>query len=326
MHINRLVFEISCQNILGENVLWHQHEQALYWTDIQGKCLYKCAMSTEIADILTADSTEPAHAKAKHDYIQQVLQVFDLPFRLGSFAFTNHSDKLLAGFENGLALYSYTTGKVKWLRQQEVASEHLRYNDGKCDPNGRYWLGSMVENIDIKKLSVEEQAALYCFSFDNGKLHTAQVLSGIHISNGLCFSRQDSVMYHTDSATHKVYRYSLDENGQIGSRKQFAKFDKNTFPDGACTDSRGNVWIALWGGACIACFDPKGNELFRHPLPVTQVTCVCIGGPSMNWLFVTSAADNLNDEKRAKQPRAGNLFVYEISEVVGLTEPHVIID
>jgi sugar lactone lactonase YvrE len=326
VHINRLLFEIPCQNILGENVLWHEQEQALYWTDIQGKSLHKCAMTAEVIDILTADGIEPINAKAKDDYLQQVLQVFDLPFRLGSFAFTNHSDKLLAGFENGLAVYSFTTGHIDWLCQQEVEAEHLRHNDGKCDPSGRFWLGSMVENTDTRKLSIEEQAALYCFSFDKGEVHTMQALSGLHISNGLCFSHQGRVMYHTDSASHKVYQYSLSKKGQIESRKQFAKFDKNTFPDGACTDANDNVWIALWGAACVACFDDKGNELFRHPLPVTQGTCVSIGGPNMNWLFVTSASHNLNDEKRAKQARAGNLFVYEISDSIGVTEPHVTID
>jgi sugar lactone lactonase YvrE len=326
VHITRFLFEITCQNVLGENVLWHEQEQTLYWTDIQGKSLYKCAMTAEAKDILTAESIEPANTKLKEHYIQQVLQVFDLPFRLGSFAFTEHSDRLLAGFENGLAVYNYITGNIKWLSQQEVKAEHLRHNDGKCDPNGRFWLGSMVENTDIKKLSVEDQGALYCFSLDKGEVHTMLALSGLHISNGLCFSHKGRVMYHTDSASHKVYQYCLSQSGQIESRKQFAKFDKNTFPDGACTDNKGNVWIALWGAACVVCLDDKGNELFRHPLPVTQGTCVSIGGPNMNWLFVTSASHNLNDEKRAKQTRAGNLFVYEISEVVGVTEPYVSIN
>ena len=323
MHINRLLFEIPCQNSLGENVLWHQTEQAVYWTDIEGKTLFKCAISAEVMGMLSNDAIDDRVVKAKADYFEEVLQVFDLPFRLGSFAFTERTHLLLAGFENGLALFDYTTGAIQWLSQQHVADKHLRFNDGKCDPKGRFWLGSMVENIDIKKLEVEDQAALYTFSLANNTLQASTVLSGLHISNGLCFSDSGRVMYHSDSSTHKVYQYLLDDSGKIESRKLFAKFDKHIYPDGACTDIYGNIWVALWGGACVVCFDSKGNELYRHPLPVTQVTCVSIGGPNMNWLFVTSASANLSEDKRAKQPRAGNLFVYELTASIGVVEPHV---
>lgn len=323
MHINRFLFEIACQNILGENILWHEQEQTLYWTDIQAKLLYKCAMSQEVVKLLCSDGFEPEQNKAREDYFQQVMQVFDLPFRMSSFAFTNDKHVLLAAFDNGLALYDYTFEQVDWLTQKEVADEQLRFNDGKCDPKGRYWLGSMVEQDDIKKRRDEHLGALYSFSFVDNVFHSKQLLTGLHISNGLCFSQHATLMYHSDSSTHKVYQYQLSAEGDIESRKLFAKFDKNTYPDGACTDIHGNVWIALWGAACIVCIDPKGHELLRHPLPVTQASCVCIGGPNMNWLFVTSASENLSQEKRAKQPRAGNVFVYEISEALGVSEASV---
>lgn len=323
MQINRLLFEITCQNILGEGVLWQPVEQALYWTDIQGKSLYKCVMTNEVAQMLCAESSDSQSTLLKEEYLQQVLQVFDLPFRLGSFAFTKHTETILAGFENGLGLYNYTSGELTWLSQQEVNSDNVRFNDGKCDRNGRYWLGSMVESGDMKKMSIEQQAALYSFSFQQGELQSNKALTGLHISNGLCFSPNGKLMYHSDSASHKIYQYQLDDNGHIEAKKLFAKFDKHIYPDGACTDKEGNVWVALWGGACVVCLNAKGKELFRHPLPVTQATCVAIGGPDMNWLFVTSAHHNLSEEKRVKQPRAGNLFVYEISESLGIHEPQI---
>ena len=307
--------------MLGEGVLWHAQEQALYWTDIEGKCLYKCAMTNEVAQMLCSESFNRKSVLLRKEYLQQLIQVFDMPMRLGSFAFTGHNETLLAGFESGLALYNYASKELTWLSQSEVSEKHLRFNDGKCDRNGRYWLGSMVEINDTKKLPLEQQGALYSFSFQQGQLVTNKALTGIHISNGLCFSPNGKVMYHTDSSSHKIYQYKLGDNGQIEAKKLFAKFDKNNFPDGACTDLKGNVWVAIWGGACVVCLNPKGKELFRHPLPVTQVSCVAIGGPNMNWLFVTSAHNNLPEEKRLKQPRAGNLFVYEISDSVGVPEP-----
>jgi len=321
VQINRLLFEIKCQNVLGEGVLWQSREQALYWTDIQGKALYKCAMTNDLVQMLSNESFDAPSRLRREEYLQQEVQMYELPFRLGSFAFTYNSHTLLAGFDNGLALYNFVSGELKWLSKQEVAHEHVRFNDGKSDFNGRYWLGSMVDSGDIKKLPKEQQGALYSFTFDNGQLVTSIALTGLHISNGLCFSSEDNLMYHCDSTTHKIYQYQLDDKGQIQAKKLFAKFDKDSFPDGACTDKHGNVWTAVWGGACVVCIDPKGVELFRHPLPVTQVSCVAIGGPNMNWLFVTTAQHNLSEEKRLKQPRAGNLFVYEISDSVGLTEP-----
>lgn len=316
-----MLFEINCQNVLGEGVLWQAQEQTLYWTDIQGKCLYKCAMTNEVAQLLCAESIDKQSMLLRDEYLQQKLQVFELPSRLGSFAFTRHNETLLAGFENGLALYNYTTNETIWLSQDEVNKENVRFNDGKCDSKGRFWLGSMVESDDLKKTPIEQQGALYSFTFQQGQLITNKALSGLHISNGLCFSPNGKLMYHTDSASHKMYQYQLGNNGQITAKKLFARFDKHSFPDGACTDIKGNVWVALWGGACVVCINPKGRELFRHPLPVTQVSCVAIGGPNMNWLFVTSAHNNLAEEKRLKQPRAGNLFVYEISDSVGVPEP-----
>ena len=345
MHINRFLFEITCRNTLGKNVLWHEQEQALYWTDTKEKLLYKCAMSAEVVSILTADPANIQNARQKDDYLQQVLQVFDLPHRLGSFAFTNRSNTLLAGFENGLAIYNYTTKQLEWQSQTETGANNVRFNDGKADSSGCYWLGSTIEqhsnDESVTKQSLQkhtiqshaqeknkqqEHGTLYRFSLENGKFHAQEALSSLRISNSLCFNQSPSVMYHADSSTHKVQQHTLDENGHIISSKLFAKFDKHILPYGACTDKHSNVWIALWGGACVVCFNAKGRELFRHPLPVTQGACVSIGGPNMNWLFVSSAAYNLSEEKLTKQTRAGNVFVYEISESLGLSEPCITID
>lgn len=299
MSIKRFLFQIPCQNILGENVLWHSQLQALFWTDIQAKEL---------------------HVWQHNEVPKKAHKVISLPSRLGCFMFTENPNILIAGFEDGLAKFNYETGERVWTMPIEKDNEHTRLNDGKCDPKGRFWFGTMVEKGEFNKLDVAQQGALYRADFDsNGQaeqssnLKITQVLSGIHISNGLCFNHNASIMYHTDSSSHKVYRYQLNENGDILERDLFAKFDKHCFPDGACVDAKGNVWIALWGGACIVCIDPLGKELFRHPLPVTQGTCVAIGGPNMNRLFVTTARDGLNEKQLGEQPRAGNVLVYELN-------------
>ncbi len=324
MQINRFLFEIKCANTLGESVLWHTGQQAVYWTDIQSKTLYKCIMSKQVASLLSAESTSEKTMLARDEYLNQVLQVFDLPERLGSFAFTDQADLLLAGFANGVASYQYATKHLCFFAKPEKDNSHIRFNGGKCDPQGRFWLGSMVQDgSDIKKLATDKLASLYRFDqfdFVNNNVSAHSMLSEIQISNGICFSDDGLTLYHTDSATHKIYQYALNFAGDILACKLFTKFDKNSFPSGACVDMNGNVWIALWGAACVVCINSKGKEILRHPLPVTQGTCLAIGGPDMNWLFVTSAKQGLSKEKRKRQARAGNLFVYEISESVGRPE------
>ena len=323
MRITKLLFEVKCQNILGENVIWHNDEQALYWTDIDGKCLYKCLMTKEVADILSNDAISEQAISQRDDYINEVLQVFDMPYRLSSFAFTEHSDTILAGFEHGLAKYRYATGELTPLVELESDHTYTRFNDGRCDPLGRYWIGSMVEESERVLPQDHDKGALYRFDVvdnDITKVKSSHMLGGIEVSNGLCFSKDGSVMYHADSPSHKIYQYELAKSGEILNKKLFAKFDKHSFPDGACVDVNDNVWYALWGRACVVCLNSKGKEILRHPLPVTQGSCVSIGGPNMNWLFVTSAKIRLNEDQLDAQPRAGNLFVYEISEPVGRDE------
>lgn len=298
MLVQQFLFQIECQNTLGENVLWHAAEQILYWTDIEEKQLFMWSADTGETSSIT------------------------LPFRMASFAFTEKNGVLLAAFEHGVGLYNIKDGELQWLLSPEANNEHTRFNDGKCDTKGRYWIGSMVEKGNYHKLDTKEQAALYCIQpEEQGKCNSRQVLSGIHISNGLAFSVDSSVMYHADSPKHKIYAYSLDTNGDILNKQLFAKFDKNSFPDGACVDANENLWTAIWGGANITCINKQGKKLFSYPLPVTQPTCVCIGGPNMDWLFVTSAKDGLSSQQLNKQPRAGNLFVYQLLEPVGRNEP-----
>lgn len=340
MQVKRYLGQINCHNKLGEGILWHPAERALYWTDIQNKKLHICRQFNAIGNLERTSQSLP-------------YETIDLPYRLACFGFTTQANVIVAGFDQGFALYHLTEQTLTWLAQPEVNNEHTRLNDGRSDPKGRFWAGSMVESGDYKKLDTDQQGALYCVYFDKpehtdagqsadhfmhgvtdslsdnlaanivdqGKTYSQQVLSGIHISNGLCFNADASLMYHTDSATHKIYQYEIDGAGQVLDRSLFTKFEKTHFPDGAIVDTQGNLWTALWGGSCIACLNAKGEELFRYPMPMLQPTCLCIGGPEMNLLFVTSARQGLNESQLLAQPRAGNVLVYELSESLGREEP-----
>jgi L-arabinonolactonase len=322
MQVKRYLGQINCQNKLGENILYHPTEHALYWTDIPNKKLYICRQFNAIGNMQSTSKSLP-------------FETVELPYRLACFGFTEQANVIVAGFDQGIALYHLQDKTLTWLSQPEANNEHTRVNDGRADPKGRFWAGTMVENGDYKKLDIEQQGALYCVYFDQsrtadkasnnasnyGKAYSQKVLSGIHISNGLCFNQDASLMYHTDSTTHKINEYKLDGAGQVLDKRLFAKFEKTHFPDGAIVDKQGNVWTAIWGGACIVCLNPEGEELFRYPMPVQQPTCISIGGPEMNLLFVTSANEGLSESQLAAQPRAGNVLIYELSASIGREEP-----
>lgn len=303
MLINKFLFEIECKNISAENILWHPQKQAAFWSDTQAKQLHIW------------------HATNKQH------EVISLPSRLASFVFTDKDNCLLAAFEQGLALFNYVTGELNWVSMLEQQNTHTRLSKGCCDSKGRYWLGSMIENGDFNKLPVAQQGALYCAHFEElsagqslQSTRIEQALSGLQVSSTLCFNHDASHMYHSDSASHKVYQYKLDTNGDILDRSLFCKFEKHCFADGACVDQQGNVWIALLGGACVVCLNAKGDELFRYPLPLTQASSVTIGGLNMDWLFVTSVQYNLSPEQLELQPRAGNVLVYELKQSLGNIE------
>lgn len=322
MRVNRFIFEICSQNILGASLLWHHKEQALFWTDIKQKRLYKCAMTTEVASLLEHD----IEFSKKQDYLEQILQIFDLPHRLCSFAFTEDSDTILAVFESGVALYRYTTGELTWLGQKVEENSALRFSTSKVAPNGHFWLGTMHESKDDKAKAEDKHAGLFVCTDINANTGIEEQVSDFDGISSLCFSKEGKLLYHSDLPTNKLYQYTVDEDAHLDEKRLFAKFDKHCLPYGACVDRQDNVWVAVFGGAYVVCFNVKGKELLRLPLPVTQATSVAIGGPSDNWLFVSSASEGLTEDKLSHQKRAGNVFVYELNEALARQETRIKVD
>ncbi len=304
MLVNEFKNEIECENELGECVLWHPSEKRLYWTDIEGKCLYR------------------------YDPISEHKEIFCLPYRLASFAFTDRPCVLFCAFDHSIAVYDMDSGELSHLNLPFTLPEGVRFNDGKCSHSGNLFLGSMLENKPTKKdISQDEMGALIKISKQgsySGKGFAYQkIRSSIRISNAMAFSPCGRFAYHTDTITRKVYEFTLDpeDNDAIISKRLFCKFEKGAYPDGACVDKHGNLWIALWGAACVVCIAGDANEKFRLPLPVTQASCVTIGGENMDLLFVTSARLGLTKAQLERQPRAGSLLMYQLNEPIGVAEP-----
>lgn len=289
MTILTLIDTVPCANRLGEGVQWNHQDGCFWWTDIHSKKLYRYELAIKN------------------------LTHFDLPERLCCFAFAKNDTRLLAAFESGFAWFDRATGAVEWIAKPEASIHGNRSNDGRCDRQGRFWMGSIVEN----RTSEEQSAGLYCL---DKHFSVTQHFSGLMISNALCWSPDSRKLYHADSPTHSLRVYDFDaQTGELSNPEIFAHTALGVEPDGACVDADGYVWNAQWGGSQVVRYAPDGSKNVVLDLPVTQPTCVAFGGEQLNLLAVTSARVGLSDEALQQQPQAGNLFIFA-TPFRGLTE------
>lgn len=276
-----IIDKINCQNVLGEGVQWNADDQAFWWTDIMSKKLFRYQLTNK------------------------TLSEWSLPERLGCFAFTQEKGKILAAFESGIAWYQLETGDYQWIIKPEAHWQGNRLNDGRCDRQGRFWVGSIIEN----KNHPSQSAGLFCLDSD---LKFSQHLSGLSISNALCWSCDSRKLYHADSPSHQLRVYDFDAvTGRISNGKIFAQTDKNIEPDGACVDAEDYVWNAQWGGSQVVRYSPEGQIDSVLKMPVSQPTCVAFGGEDYSLLAVTSARKGLSEESLGSQSDAGNLFIFK---------------
>jgi L-arabinonolactonase len=284
-----LIDTVPCENLLGEGVQWNHQDGCFWWTDIHSAKLYRYHLATK---------------KVSH---------WDLPEKLCCFAFAKNDARLLAAFASGVAWFELETGALEWIAKPEAHLNGNRSNDGRCDRQGRFWMGTILD----QKNSPDQYASLYSLRVD-GKI--TRHLTGLHISNALCWSPDSRKLYHADSPTHTLNVYDFDaEAGTLSNRQTFARTESGVEPDGACVDAQGYVWNAQWGGSRVVRYAPDGTIDFVLPMPITQATCVAFGGETLNMLAVTSARIGLSDEALRQQPQAGNLFIFQ-TDIQGLEE------
>ncbi|UTF59112.1 SMP-30/gluconolactonase/LRE family protein [Gilvimarinus sp. DA14] len=266
-----LVAEIAVGCELGEGVLWDDIEQRLWWTDILDQCLYSAAI----------DGGE--------------LKRWPAPEAITAFGFTSELGQLICSFASGIGYFWPATGQRQWLARPALQGA-ARFNDGRVDPWGNFWAGTLSPGA--------QKAKLYRY---DGRLSEERV--GLEIANGLCWSPDGKRAYHADSPRREIHEFTLC-GGHLGRGRLFARTPEGVFPDGACTDAAGNLWSAQWGGAQVVCYSNTGAVIATLELPVSQPSCVAFGGPQLHHLVVTSAWENMTQTERKREPRAGNVFVY----------------
>jgi sugar lactone lactonase YvrE len=177
----------------------------------------------------------------------------------------------------------------------------IRFNDGACDPDGRFWCGTMAYD--------ETPGAGTMYRLDAAEPYAVQrVWDDVTISNGLGFSPDGTLAYYNDTPTRTVSVLDY-EGGELRNRRDFASLrhepDSAGSPDGLCVDAEGGVWVALFGGSAVRHYTADGALAEVVELPVSQVTACTFGGEGLGELFITTSAENLD---RSQEPLAGALF------------------
>ncbi|GAB3913608.1 SMP-30/gluconolactonase/LRE family protein [Larkinella knui] len=285
-----VVLDHACQ--LGEGPVWDAEKKRILWVDI---------LPGEI------HSYDPGRGEHR---------IFKTGQMVGAIALRS-SGNFIAALQNGFHEISLENETVTPIANPEVHLPENRFNDGKCDPAGRFWAGTMA-------LSEEPGAgALYVLNADNS---VSVKVENVTCSNGLAWSLDHRLLYYIDSPTRQVVAYDYDlHSGTITNKRVVIQFEEEDgFPDGMTIDEKGMLWIGMWDGWKVARCNPNtGERLQQIDLPAARITSCTFGGDSLDDLYITSAKTGLSQQELAEQPLAGCLFVVRNTGIKGLPTPQL---
>lgn len=271
-------------DMLGEGPVWCPREGALYWVDIRAPAVRRL---DEAGRVTTWAMPEP----------------------VGSLAL-REAGGILVALKSALSVFEPATGAITKLADAPGHHDGLRFNDGKCDRQGRFWVGTMRAG--------EETADGFLYRLD--ERGCTKVLDGIEIPNSLCWSPDGRTMYFSDSPKRVIWAFPYDPaTGAIGERRVFAALPAPLVADGGTVDAEGYLWSANYNGWRVTRFAPDGTVDRVVPVPASNITSCAFGGPGLGTLYITSAYQGLDEAARAQQPAAGALFAIDVG-VKGLPE------
>ena len=271
----RCIADVRAQ--VGEAPVWVAREQALYWVDNKGRKIFRLGSDGEVRQ-------------------------FDSPCQVCCLA-PRQSGGFVAGTDRGFAAIDLEDGRFEVIANPEEDRPRNRFNDGKTDPLGRFWSGTM------DNLEEEATGSLYRLDPD---LSWHRMDSGYRVTNGPAFDRDRGRMYHNDSARSTIFAFDFSEAGELSDRRVFATFGEGDgHPDGMTVDSDGFLWVCFWDGWCLRKLSPEAEVVERIDMPVQRPTSCTFGGPALDRLYVTSASKGIDEDALAMQPCAGGLFLVD---------------
>lgn len=279
----RVVADVKA--LLGEGPSWDAHNGLLFWVDILSNNLYVM---------------EPASRRQNVYHFEQALSAV-VPSKNGG---------LLVVTNKGYHSLSLEDGNLTPIYDPEEHIPNNRFNDGKCDPQGRFWAGT--KDLD----DAPGMGSVYCLDTN---FECRKKLDDVTISNGLAWSPDNKTMYYIDSASEQVKAFDYDNlTGNITNPRCAIDFKSvEGWPDGMTIDTEGMLWIAHWNGWQVSRWNPNtGDCLELIPVPAALVTSCVFGGPELRTLYITTASCGLTSEELLSQPHAGALFAVD-TEVRG---------
>lgn len=274
--------------LLGESPLWHPDEQQFYCVDIPGRQVLRWREGADAPEVFP-QAAEPGCIAARQ------------------------GGGLIVARRDGLWALDTANGALTQLAAPPYDPARQRYNDGKPDAAGRFWIGALSD-------AREPEAALW--RIDAAGAHAQ--LDGIVTSNGLAWSPNGRSVYRSDTKAHTVWRHDFDvEAGTLGEAQVFARFEPRAAgqplesyggrPDGAAVDESGAYWVAMFEGARLLRYAADGQLLEDIALPVRCPTMPCFGGPDRRTLFITTACDKRPADELAREPWAGAVLTLRVT-------------
>ena len=277
---------VACRNLLGEGAFWDARRQCLWWVDVPLPA--KLQMF------------EPASGK---------VETYDMPQMVMSVRAKRDGTGLIIATHSGIGSFDFATHTLTHLIDPEPEKPFNRSNDGGTDGRGRFWFGTMQNNLqpDTSPINLVGGSGTL-FRLDPDMRVTAHE-TGIKISNTVCWSPDQRTMYFADTATDTIFAYDFDlDDGRISNKRPFARFERGN-PDGSTVDADGCLWNARWDGSCVVRFTPRGDVDMVIEVPVAKPTSCAFGGPDLGDLYITTARYGATPEALAAAPLSGNLLV-----------------
>ena len=263
---------------LGEGALWHAATRSVYFVDIKGRRIHRCA----------PDGSDR--------------RSWDAPGQPG-FVVPDADGDLVCALEDGLYRFNPASGAFTVLKKVEDDVPGNRFNDGYVDAGGNLWFGSMDDG------QAQPSGALYRLGRD-GVLARAD--DSYIITNGPAISPDGRTLYHTDTPLRRIYAFDLREDGRLADKRVFLQLPEGSRPDGMAVDCDGHLWIALFGAGRIERYTAAGVLVGAVKFPCTNITKLAFGGDDLRTAYVTTAWKGLSEEQRRAQPLAGALFAFRV--------------
>jgi sugar lactone lactonase YvrE len=274
---NKMELVVDLKSDFGSGAFWNHKTGELMWVDVTGKIL---------------NFYSPRKGHNKEMFIGQIIGA----------AVPAESGQVIAALQNGIYLIDPLTGTKRLISAPEDTVPENRFNSGKCDPAGRFWAGTV--NMDMK----QGMGKLYRLDSDS-TVH--EMLEYASIPNGTVWSGDNTKMFYMDSPTQKVIAYDYDnETGEISNGKTAVEIPPEIgLPYGMTIDADNNLWIAIYGGAAVTCWNPETGEMLHEiKVPAKNVTSCAFGDEDFGTLYITTARQETDSEELKKYPHAGGVF------------------